>query len=307
MADSWFGSLLAALSLNAGYNAALVAIGAGLLGFASGASGAFLLMRKRALVADSLAHATLPGVCIGFMVMVAVGLDGRALAGLLIASVCSAALGLITLEALTRYTRLPEDAAIGAVLSVFFGLGVVLLTVIQNMNAGRQAGLETFLLGSAAGMLFEDALIVAGAGIVIVAVLWALRRPMVMVSFDPSYAATLGLNLRLIDFTMMFLVMVVTVVGLKIVGLVLSVALLIIPPASARFWTDQSGRMILISAIIGGASCYIGAAISATAPALPSGPIIVLVAASCFVVSFFGAPRRGILYRRRAPPLIRKG
>ncbi len=285
--------LFEALTLQLGYNATLVAIGATLLGMAAGVTGTFLFLRKRALVSDAISHGTLPGVGLAFIVMVALGGDGRWLPGLMIGSALSAGLGLLALQALTRRTRLSEDAAIGAVLSVFFGFGIVLLTVIQGMSSGRQAGLESFLLGSTAGMLRADALTIALGGALALLLVFLLRRPMTLVAFDPGYAAATGVDTRRIDLAMMGLVLGVTVVGLKIVGLILIVALLIIPPVTARFWTDRSDRVVLISGVIGGLSGYVGAAISASAPALPTGPIIVLLAFAAFALSLLLSPRRG--------------
>lgn len=286
---------LDALFLQAGYNAALVAIGAALLGFAAGSSGAFLFLRKRALVSDAVAHATLPGVGIAFILMVSLGGDGRNLIGLLLGSAGTAWLGLLMIEWITRRTRLAEDAAIGAVLGVFFGVGVVLLTIIQTMSAGRQAGLEGFLLGSTAGMLFQDAIVIAVGGSLAVLATWLMRRPMTVVAFDSEYAAAMGYNIRRIDLVMMALVMAVTVVGLKLVGLILIVAMLIIPAVVARFWTERAHRVVWIAGVIGGVSGYLGAVLSASAPALPTGPIIVLVAAGLFVLSLLFAPVRGVL------------
>ncbi|MFT7594037.1 MAG: manganese/zinc/iron transport system permease protein [Paracoccaceae bacterium] len=284
-----------ALLLQLGYNATLVAIGATLLGVAAGVTGTFLFLRKRALVSDAISHATLPGVCLAFIIMVALGGDGRNLVGLLAGSAISAMIGLLCLSWLTRHTRLAEDAAIGAVLSVFFGLGIVLLTVIQTMGSGRQAGLEGFLLGSTAGMLWADAMVIAVGGAVTLALILLLRRPMTLVAFDPDYAAARGLPVDRIDLAMMGLVMAVTVVGLKIVGLILIVALLIIPPVTARFWTERSDRVVLLGGVFGGVSGYIGAALSASAPNLPTGPIIVLVGFSFFAASLLLAPNRGVL------------
>ena len=169
-------TFLDALLLQAGTNAALVTLGAALLGFAAGTAGTFLFLRKRALVSDAVAHATLPGVGVAFLVMVAMGGDGRNLIGLLIGSAVSAWIGLVLVEWIARRTRLAEDAAIGAVLSVFFGFGVVLLTVIQTLDRGRQAGLQDFLLGSTAGMLFQDGLIIAGGGAVMAFVMCLRSR-----------------------------------------------------------------------------------------------------------------------------------
>ncbi|WP_306029409.1 metal ABC transporter permease [Stappia sp. MMSF_3263] len=284
-----------ALLLQGGYNAALVAIGAALLGIAAGAGGTFLFLRKRALVSDAIAHATLPGVGLAFLAMVAFGLDGRSLIGLIAGSALSAAAGLFAVEWITRRTRLAEDTAIGAVLSVFFGFGIVLLTVIQTQSQGRQAGLEGFLLGSTAGMLFQDAVVIAVGGVLAIAALVALRRPMTMVAFDPGFAAATGVNTGRVDMAMMMLVLAVTVTGLKIVGLVLIVALLIIPAVAARLWSERTDRVILAAGAIGGVSGYLGAAISAAAPGLPTGPIIVLVSFALFLGSLLFAPQRGVL------------
>ena len=284
-----------ALLLQLGYNATLVAIGATLLGISAGVTGTFLFLRKRALVSDAISHATLPGVCLAFIIMVALGGDGRNLVGLLAGSAISALIGLLCLSWLTRQTRLAEDAAIGAVLSVFFGLGIVLLTVIQTMGSGRQAGLEGFLLGSTAGMLWADAMVIAVGGAVTLVLILLLRRPMTLVAFDPEYAAARGLPVDRVDLAMMGLVMAVTVVGLKIVGLILIVALLIIPPVTARFWTERSDRVVLLGGVFGGLSGFIGAALSASAPNLPTGPIIVLVGFTFFAASLLLAPNRGVL------------
>lgn len=284
-----------ALTLGLGYNATLVTIGAALLGVAAGVTGTFLYLRKRALVSDAISHATLPGVALAFIVMVLLGGDGRSLPLLLLGAAVSSWIGLLCVNWLTARTRLAEDAAIGAVLSVFFGFGIVLLTVIQTMNVGRAAGLEGFLLGSTAGMLFNDAVVIAVGGAVTLALVVMLRRPMGLVAFDPEFAAASGVNVGRVDLAIMGLALAVTVVGLKIVGLVLIVAMLIIPPVTARFWTDRTDHMAVISGACGGLAAWVGAALSATAPALPTGPIIVLTSFALFVASLLLAPGRGLL------------
>lgn len=287
--------LWSALSLQLGYNATLVTLGAAMLGMGAGATGTYLYLSKRALVSDAISHATLPGVVLGFVVMVGLGGDGRFLPGLMLGSALSAAVGLWTVSWLTARTRLHEDAAIGAVLSVFFGMGIVLLTAVQVMDTGRQAGLETFLLGATAGMLRDEALTIALGGVVILILVGLLHRPMILVAFDPEYARGRGLRLRSVNLAMMGLALGIVVTGLKIVGLVLIVALLIIPPVAARFWSERAGHVVLIAGAIGGAAGYVGAALSATAPDLPTGPLIVLSAFGLFLLSFLLAPGRGLL------------
>ena len=284
-----------ALTFQAGYNAALVALGAALLGAAAGGAGSFMVLRKRALISDALAHATLPGVALAFLALVALGGDGRSLLGLMAGSAATATLGLLFVDAITRRTRLGEDAAIGAVLSVFFGAGIVLLTVIQTLPTGRQAGLESFLLGSTAGMLRADALTIAGGAALVTLALVLLRRPLTLVAFDAGFARASGVPVRAVDLALMALVMGVTVVGLRIVGLVLIVALLIVPAVAARFWTERSGVMALIAAGLGALSGYLGAVFSTVLPDLPTGPMIVLIAAALFLGSLAFAPGRGVL------------
>jgi len=284
-----------ALTLGLGYNATLVTLGAAMLGFAAGATGVFLYLARRALVSDAIGHATLPGVVAGFMVMVALGGEGRFLPGLMAGAAVSAGLGLWVISWLTARTRLGEDAAIGAVLSVFYALGVVLLTVVQVMQAGKQAGLETFLLGATAGMLRAEALTIAGGGALVLALVFVLRRPMTIAAFDPGFAAGQGIGLRAVDLAMMGLALAITVVGLKVVGAVMIVALLIIPPVAARLWSERVEAVMLLAGLFGGAAGYVGAALSATAPDLPTGPLIVLAGFALFVLSLFMAPARGVV------------
>lgn len=289
--------VIASLTLQSGYNATLVSLGAAMLGVAAGFCGSFLHVRKRALVADGIAHATLPGISLAFMAMVVLGGDGRNLAGLLAGSAVTAVLGFFAMDALTRRTRLAEDAAIGAVLSSFFGFGVVLLTVIQAMPGGKQAGLQGYLLGSTAGMLQQEAWLIAMAAGLILALSWLLRRPFTLIAFDPGHAEASGFPVRRYDLALLALATAVTLIGLKLVGLILIVALIIIPPVAARFWTDQVEQMAWISAVIGGASAYLGAALSSALPKTPTGPAIVLIAFACLLASLIFAPKRGLVAR----------
>lgn len=277
--------MLGALLLQAGPNATLVTLAASALGAAAGVVGVFLNLRKKALVSDALAHATLPGVGMAFLVMVGLGMDGRGLAGLLIGAGLSALAGLWVMQALRHRTRLGEDVAIGAVLSTFYGLGIVILTLIQGLNTGRQAGLEGFLLGSTAGMLRADGALIGIGGVLALAALWLLHRPLILVAFDEGAARVAGFRPQLYDLALMVLALAVVLIGLRVVGLILIVALLITPAAAARLWTHRVGVMALIAALIGGASGWVGAALSASLPDLPTGPTIVLLAFTALIVS----------------------
>lgn len=287
--------LWAALSLSLGYNATLVTLGASLLGAAAGMAGTFLYLRKNALISDAISHATLPGLGFAFLVAFGFGIDGRQLFILLSGSALSAALGLYFVNWLTRETRLTQDTAIGCVLSVFFAFGVVLLTIIQVIPAGRKAGLESFLLGSTAGMLYSDALLILVLSIITALVLFVFLRPIKLVVFDQGYSETLGISVQRVDFIILAVTLAVTVLGMKIVGLILIVALLIIPAVSARFWSERTNIILVTATLFGALSGYIGSAISAVSPGLPTGPIIVLCCFGLFLFSFLFAPKRGVL------------
>jgi manganese/zinc/iron transport system permease protein len=292
---SFFDAFLNAMLLQSGYNATLVMLGSLCLGMAAGSAGVFLFLRKRALVSDALAHATLPGIGLAFIVMVFLGGDGRNLIGLTLGALFSAMCGLFFVQWISRYTRLGEDVAIGAVLSVLFGFGVVLLTLIQTMESGRQAGLESFLLGSAAAMLFEDAVMITIMAFITLIFIVVFARILTIISFDPDFSNTLGVSRHQADVLMMGLVLIVTVIGLKIVGLILILALLIIPPVTARFWSERTVTILFLAGLTGGLSSYIGTALSVSAANMPTGAVIVLVCFGFFVFSFFFAPKRGLL------------
>ena len=282
------------LTFQSGFNSAVVVAGTAALGLAGGTVGTFLLLRRRALVSDALSHATLPGIAVAFLVGAALGLPERSLPLLLAGAVASGVAGLLTVQFLSRFTRLTEDSAIGAVLSVFFGLGVVLLSVIQNLELGGQAGLKTFILGQTAAMAQGEAiaigLLAAGAALAVALLFKELR----VLAFDPGFAAVQGWPVGALDLVLMGLATLVTVIGLQTVGLILVVALLIIPPAAARFWTDRLPALTVTAAVIGALSGWLGATLSALFPKLPAGAVIVLVAGGFFLLSFLFAPARGL-------------
>lgn len=299
------GEVLRVLSLQAGFNSAVVVIGATLLGIASGTVGTFALLRKRALMGDALAHATLPGIALAFLVSVWLGAEGKSLPVLLLGATVTGVLGVVAVHLIVRHSRLREDAAIGAVLSTFFGAGIVLLSYIQTLQSGNQGGLHHFIYGQTAAMSRSDAILIGAVALGAALTAGAVLKEFRLVCFDDQFAAVQGWPVQLIDLLMMALVVVVTVIGLQAVGLVLVIALLIIPPAAARFWTDKLGLMTLLGAGIGGLSGYLGSVASALLPRLPAGSVIVLTAGSLFALSLLLAPSRGLVARSLRHTLFR--
>lgn len=290
-----------ALTLNGGHNANVVMCGLAALGAASGPVGAFMILKRRPLLADAVAHAALPGVAAGFLISLFVTGDGRQTAFLLTGALIAGALSASAMHLLKDGRRIGEDAATAAALSVFFGLGVALLSVIQALPTGGQAGLNAFLLGQAATMTQTEAWIVAATGATATLAVFVFFKELTFAAFDASGARAAGLPVRALDLLTTALMLVLVAAGLRAVGLVLILALLVTPAAAARFWTDRLPRMALLAAAFGGGSAYMGGAASAALPDLPTGAVIVAILSGAFAFSLAFAPNRGAvsaLWRR---------
>tara|TARA_E500000178_G_scaffold341226_1_gene384887 strand:+ start:206 stop:1453 length:1248 start_codon:yes stop_codon:yes gene_type:complete len=259
--------------------------------------GGFLLLRKRSLMGDTLSHATLPGVGLSFILAVALGGDGKSLPILLVGAAITGVIGCAAVLFIREQTRIKDDAAMGIVLSVFFGAGIAILGVIQTMPEGSAAGLESFIYGKTASMVMSDFQILVFVTICVITCSLLLFKEFRLLCFDETFAAALGWPVKFLDILLLALITAVTVTGLQAVGLILIIAFLITPAAAARFWTNQLDRMLVLSALIGGASGWLGASLSAFIPRLPAGAVIVLVAALFFVVSMLIGTERGVMVR----------
>jgi manganese/zinc/iron transport system permease protein len=275
----------------------LVILGVTSLGATAGLIGSFLLLRKQSLLGDALSHATLPGIGIAFAVMSAMGLSGRNLPGLLIGASITGLLGVLLVLAIRRTTRLKDDAAMGIVLSVFFGLGVAILRMVQEIPGQSTAGLESFIYGKTASMVWSDFHLIIGTLIVTTFITILILKELTLLCFDAHFAATEGWPTLWLDILLMGLVTAVTVVGLQAVGLILIIAFLITPPTAARFWTNNLKHMLWLSTIIGAVSGWLGASLSSLYSNLPAGAIIVITAAVIFLFSMIFGTARGVLPR----------
>jgi manganese/zinc/iron transport system permease protein len=287
--------LFEVLTLQAGYNANTVIAGTAVLGAAAGVVGTFVFLRGRALISDALSHATLPGIVLAFLVGAAIGIETRSLPLLLAGATLTGLIGVALMHALTRLPRVTEDSAIGAVLGSFFGLGVVLLSYVQNLPLAGQAGLHHFLLGQAAAMARSEAITIAVlAAFALIVVLYFFKE-FRLVAFDRDFAAGLGWPVARIDLAMAGLGVAVTVIGLQTVGLVMIVALLVVPPVAARFWSNDVRTVAMLAGIFGALSAYVGAAASYAISDMPTGAAIVLAAGAFAVTGLLFAPRRGVI------------
>ena len=198
---------------------------------------------------------------------------------------------------LIQRTRLiKEDAALGIVLSVFFGFGIVLLSIVQSLPTGSAAGLSEFVFGKAAALTAGDVASIAVASLIVLSVCAIAFKELSLLCFDEAYAAALGWPTRQLDLLLTSLVVAVTVIGMPSVGLLLVVAQLVIPPTAARFWTDRHGALTIVSGVLGALSSAIGVVASALVPRLAAGAVIVLAGTGIFIVSMLFGTRRGVVW-----------
>ena len=282
------------------YNTRIVLLGTLLLGVTAGLVGTLTLLRRRALVGDVVAHATLPGIAIAFLVAetLAPG-SGKSTPVLLGGAAVGGLIGAAAVTVLARVRKVGPDAAQACVLGLFFGIGAALFRVVQQVPTGNASGLSGYLYGKAASMLASDVTLFAIAAAIVLTVVLLLFKELVLLCFDPAFAAATGLPTRGLDFLLTLLAVAVTVLGLQSVGLVLVVATLTVPAASARFWTDRAGVTAAISAGLGGLAAVAGVVVSAMAPDLAAGATIVLAASTLFLISLICGPKGGLLARWR--------
>jgi manganese/zinc/iron transport system permease protein len=280
----------------------VILAGVSLLGAGAGIVGAFAVLRRRALTGDALSHAALPGVCLAFL-----ALEERYLPALLVGALASGILGVAVISALARWTKVRDDAAIGIVLSVFFGLGIALLGIIQRMGSlGNRAGLSSFIFGKATSITGSDVWIILAAAAVCLAVIIVLYKEFLAVTFDADFTRSLGWPVYAIDLLLMSLVAAAVVIGLPSVGVIMISALLIMPGAAARFWTDRLGTLLILAGCFGFLTGVVGTSLSYTFDRLPTGPVIVLAGAALFLVSMLFGHRRGAIARLLAHHRFRR-
>lgn len=261
------------------YTLRTVALGTAALGAVSGAVGSFAVLRRQSLLGDAISHAALPGVVLAYLLT-----QSKSPLVLVLGAAAAGWLGTLVVLAVTRTSRIPFDSALGMVLSVFFGFGVVLLGYSQKTGDAGQAGLNNFLFGQAATLLSSDLHVIAGLGAGAVIVLALFWKEFKVLSFDPDFTASLGFPVRGLNVLLSSLLVLAIVIGLQAVGVVLMSALVIAPAVAARQWTDRLGVMVILAAVFGATAGLVGTVVS-DSYRLPTGPAIVLCATAWVLVS----------------------
>ncbi len=275
-------------------NVRYVVAGAMLLGGAAGGLGTFAFLQRRSLLGDALAHAALPGVGLAFLIT-----GQKELLYLLLGAAATGWLGALSVNAIVAHTPIKQDAALGIVLTVFFGLGIVILTHIQKTGIGAQAGLDSFLFGQAAAMGKTDVQLLAIVGGILLILIAVAFSRFKLITFDPDFARTIGVKAGWLQFLLTTMIVVAITIGLQAVGVVLMAAMLVTPAASARQWTDRLELTIVLASIFGIVSGIFGAYVSFLAPRFPTGPWMVVIISTIFAASVLFAPERGAISRVR--------
>lgn len=280
------------LSLLSDYTFQTVALGSALLGLISGVLGSFAVLRKQSLLGDGVSHSALPGVVMAFVL-----LGSKNTEILLLGALVSGLLATLFIVGIVRHTRIKFDSALALVMSVFFGLGLVLLTYVQKIPNSNQAGLKRFIFGQASTLMQRDILLMAVCGAVLLSLVLLFWKEFKLFTFDSDFAQSLGFSPKKLNLLLSFMIVLAIIIGLQTVGVILMSAMLIAPAVAARQWTNKLWVMVLLSAVFGAVSGIAGTAVSSMMAKLPTGPAIVVCVSLIVVVSVLFAPGRGVLHR----------
>lgn len=279
------------------YTFQVVAIGAISLGVLSGVTGTFAVLRKQSLLGDSIAHASLAGIAFSFIVTNSKNTEVLLLGALVVGLIAT---GII--NGVSKVSRINFESSMALVMSTFFGLGLILLTLIQKQPNSNQAGLERFLFGQAATILKRDVYFTFGVTLLVLLLMVLLWKELKMYAFDPVYTQATGLPVGFLNTVLSGFIVVSVIMGIQMVGVVLMSALIVTPAVAARQWTHSLKGMVVLAAIFGAISGLSGTLISSSVAKFPAGPAIVVIASIIVMISLLFAPGRGIINKliRRA-------
>lgn len=280
------------LKMLSDYTFQTVALGSALLGLISGVLGSFVVLRKQSLLGDGVSHAALPGVVLAFIL-----LKSKNTEILLLGALITGLLSTFIMVSIVRYSRIKFDSALSLTMSVFFGLGLVLLTYVQKIPNSNQAGLNRFIFGQASTLLQRDIVLMAVCGAVLLLLVGLFWKEFKLFSFNSDFAQSLGFSPRNLNLLLSFMIVLAIIIGLQTVGVILMSAMLIAPAVAARQWTKRLWVMVLLSAVFGAVSGVIGTALSSLYAKLPTGPAIVVCVSVFVLVSVLFAPGRGLIHR----------
>jgi ABC-type Mn2+/Zn2+ transport system permease subunit len=263
-------------------------VGGALIGFTNGFLGAFVLLRRLALMADSLSHSLLPGLVLGVMIF------GLAPQGLFVGALVAAFFVALGAQLISRSSRVKEDAALGILYTVAFSIGLVLLTFVKV-----RVSLIHYLFGNILGIGNVDLWLSYGIALIVVPVMAALQRPFLLMLFEPNVARSQGVKVGVLNIVLTVLLVFTMTSSVQAVGVILMVGLLLAPAATVYLLTDSFPAMLWGGGAIGMFGSVAGLLLSYRLNNLPSGAGIVLVLGLFFFLAYLFSPRYGVLTRLR--------
>lgn len=276
----------------------MVVLGTMTIGLVAGALGSFAYLRKQSLISDVISHAALPGTLLAFLAAVVVlGVDGRNMIGLIVGAVVVGTIAVLLANGISTTSPIRIDTAMAISLTVFFGVGMLLMRVISDGAYPGKGGIQDYLFGNASVITVADLATSVTVGAIAVVLMVLFWKEFALRTFDPDHSTVLGFRATTVDTLMFTTIVIATVIGVKAVGLVLMVAFVVTPPAAARQWTRTLPGMVVLSGAIGAVGSGVGAYLSIAWGPLPTGPLIVLTLFAIFSFSLLASPRRSIVTR----------
>ena len=257
-----------------------VLLGTTLFGITGAIIGCFTFMQRQSLLGDVISHATLPGI-VGALLL----FQSKNPFILLFGGLCSALCGIFCMHRITTMTTLKKDTALGLVLSVFFGIGLMLLSQLQQHSEVPQGLIIKYIFGNASTIIHTDLYVISAVHVFVCTILFLFRKEFSLLLFDATQAYCLGYPVNVLQMLLTLLTVLCIISGLQPVGTVLMSSFLIAPAAAARQWTRNFSSMIMLAACFGGCAALCGTVISARFAHLPTGPVIVVFSSLIVAVS----------------------
>ena len=250
----------------------IVFIGTALIGISAALVGTFTFLQKKSLIGDAISHSILPGIVLAYMIS-----GERNTLNLMLGAFVAGWLATQQISWLQRKTKLKSDTIVAATLSIFFAVGLALLSYIQGRPDDGQAGLSDFLFGKASALLSKDVLVYLYVLLIVLSIIGLTFRSLKIYLFDKTFASTIGLPINFLQSILTFCIILITAIGVQTVGVVLMSALLVSPATSALLWQNKLQLVLLWAAIFSSISTLLGVVISFIFPFFPTGPSIVIV------------------------------
>lgn len=277
------------ISIITQYSFIVVAIGTMLLAMATGIVGTISILKGQSLIGDAVGHASLPGIILAFMI------SGRKSSLILIlGAIVAGIVAFILIQIISEGSKIEADTAMAVILSAMFGMGMVLKSYIQGnqkIQGASQSGLASYIFGQAAYILREDVYIILAVSVISLALFILFYKEIKVYVFDMVYAYTIGINSRLTSLLIMIITMILIAAGLKAVGAILISSMLITPAVTGLQWSNSYEKVLVIAAVTGAVSAFLGTFISSAVKGFSTGPSIILIMSVIALFSVLFAPR----------------